>query len=248
MTTNRAMLCCSFLAVCLLTSAPCSADSADELRFEIAALAGLARHAALLEHPAYLAIVLENNDLNPILSSKLVIRDHGRELEARNAVFRFVSRNGATYTYEAGVSIGFAEAKSRLTLPVIIDLSSLSSGIATVLVKPPLASLLPAEWGDRIQVKVRMAANAASQKKVLDYLDRLAKAAAPDAGLEALFEAVLLDSYNRSGVAGARGQDVGDALPLSEQWMLLLTLAIWLIVVPSALVVYRLRWRRLSAV
>jgi hypothetical protein len=76
----------------------------------------------------------------------------------------------------------------------------------------------------------------------LDYLDRLSKApGAADPG--ALGEAILLDAYNRSGGPAARG-DVGDAVPLSEQWMLILTLAIWLILFPAALVVYRPRRRR----
>ncbi len=40
------------------------------------------------------------------------------------------------------------------------------------------------------------------------------------------------------------GRDVGDAVPLSDQRLLILTLIIWLIVVPVALLVHRLRRRR----
>jgi uncharacterized iron-regulated membrane protein len=39
-------------------------------------------------------------------------------------------------------------------------------------------------------------------------------------------------------------RDAGDALPLSDQWMLILTLVIWLVVVPALLLWYRRRARR----
>lgn len=172
----------------------------------------------------------------------MILKDSGREVEARNTVFRFVGREGSVYSYEAGLSLGVRDARSRLTFPVNVDASS--QGKVTVFVKPPLADMLPAELIDRIQVKMRMVANASAQKKVLDYLDQLAKGTPAGAAPGALYEAILLDAYNRSGGPAIAGRDVGDALPLSDEWMLLLTLAIWLIAVPEALVVYRLRGRR----
>ena len=39
------------------------------------------------------------------------------------------------------------------------------------------------------------------------------------------------------------GVDVGEALPLSEQWMLILTLLIWVVAVPAAYF-YSLRRQR----
>jgi len=229
------------LSACfLLPAAPCAADE-GELRFEIAALPGFQRHVRLLEHPGYIGVALENVDLHPTLSSKLVVRDRGREVEVKNLVIRFTGKNAASYGYEAGVSLGIG--KSSVTFPVIVDLSALASGKTIVVAKLPLATLLSDEKRERIQTKVRMLANAPAQQKVLDYLDQLAKTAGPTADPTAVHEAILLDAYNRSGGPTMRG-DVGDAVPLSEQWMLLLTLAIWFILFPIFLLVYRLRRRR----
>lgn len=225
----------------LVASLPGIAQGTGEMRYEISTAAGVERHLVFLEHPGYLAIALETNDLNPSLSSKLVVRDRGREVEARIAVFRYVGRQGSLYNYEAGLAIGLGGARSTLTFPVIVDLSSLAAGKAVVVVKPPLAALLPSDLNDRIQIKMRMVANAAAQKKIVDYLDRLAKDASQNSAPEALFERILLDAYNRAGRPGMTARDVGDAVPLSEQWMLILTLLIWAVAVPA---VYFLRLRR----
>lgn len=221
-----------------------SAAQGSEIRFEISTVPGLERHLALLEHPGYLAIALETNGLSPSLSSKLVVRDQGREMEARNAVLRYAGRQGSRYTYEVGLAVGIGNARPSVTFPVIVELSSAVPGKAVVLAKLPLAALLPSGVNDRIQMKMQMVANPAAQKKVVDYLDRLAKATPQAAGPTALFEAILVDAYNRSGSPGAAAGDVGEALPLSEQWMLILTLLIWAVAVPAAYIVH---WRRRRA-
>jgi hypothetical protein len=89
-----------------------------------------------------------------------------------------------------------------------------------------------------------MLANADAQQKILDYLDALAKGTDSDAEQATLREAILVDAYNRSAGLAMAGPDVGEAVPLSEQWMLILTLAIWLILFPAGLLIYRLRRRR----
>jgi hypothetical protein len=216
-----------------------AAEPESELRFEITTLPGFQRYVELLEYPGYIGVALENNDLHPTLSSKMVVRDRGREMEVNNVVIRFTGRNASFFAYDAGVSLGIDKASA--TVPVTVDLSGLASGKTLVVAKFPLATLIPDEMRERIQAKVRTLASAAAQQKVLDYLDRLAKTAGPDSAT--LAEAILLDAYNRSGDAMA-GRDVGDAVPLSEQWMLILTLAIWFIVFPIFLVTYRLRRRR----
>lgn len=220
---------------------PAVAQPANELRFEIPTLPGFQRHMHLLERPGYIGVLLENNDLHPTLSGKMLIRDRGREVEVKQAVMRFTGRTGPVYSYEAGVSLGIGRAS--ITFPVTIDVSALASGNAVVVAKLPLATLIPDEKRERIDTKARMLANGAAQQKILDYLDRLAKTAGPG-DPQALLDAILLDAYNRSGAPGMAGHDVGDAVPLSEQWMLLVTLAIWLIVVPAVLLIRRLRRRR----
>jgi len=57
-------------------------------------------------------------------------------------------------------------------------------------------------------------------------------------------QAILVDAYNRTAAPmPADVGDVGDALPLSDQWMLILTLVIWLFIVPGIVPWYRVRRR-----
>jgi hypothetical protein len=193
----------------------------------------LQRYVDLLAQPGYLAITLENNDLSPSLSSKIKVGENGGSAEIRNAVVRFTGRKGPLFSYEAAYLLGLGDTK--ISFPVYVDTSALSLGKVTVTLSPPLAQLIPKELIDRIQLKAQLIANTSAQQKVVNYLDGMSKHGD-------LIEAVLLDAYNRSGGPMARGaRDVGDAVPLSDQWLLILTLIIWLIVVPVVLLVYRLR-------
>jgi hypothetical protein len=217
-----------------------AARSADDLSFEVAVMPEFQRHAELFAHPGYAAIALESIGLSPSLSSKLVVKERGKSVGTRYGTLRFVGRKDALYSYEAAISAG--DTGAHLTVPVTVDASSLSAGKIMVTIRPPLASLIPSALTDRIQVKIRMVANATAQKTALGYLDSLAKAAGSEGGT--LFEALLLDSYNRSGGTGFANADVGEPLPLSEQWMLILTLLIWAVAVPT---VYVVHWRRRRA-
>jgi hypothetical protein len=229
------------LCVVLLSLAPFGAPAADELRFEIPTLPGFQRHAGLLEHPGYIGVLLENNDLPPTLSSKIVIGERGREAQAKSGIIRFTGKSGTTYNYEGGVSLGIG--KAAITVPATVDISQLAAGRIVVAAKLPLANLLSDDKRTRIEMKVRALANTAVQQRILDYLDAAAKRTGAEPS--ALFEAILLDSYNRSGGAAAAARaDIGDAVPISEQWMLLVTLAIWFILVPAGLLVYKWRRRR----
>ena len=223
---------------------PCIGSAADELIFEIPALSGFQRHIGLLEHPGYIGVLLENNGLSPTSSGKMVVRDRGREVQAKSGILRFAGRKGAVYNYEGGVSLGIG--KASITVPAVVDVSQIASGKVVVMAKLPLANLLSEDKRTRIDAKVRMLANMTVQQKLLDYLDATAKSAGSEPG--AMFEAILLDSYNRSGGPAAARADVGDAVPISEQMMLIVTLAIWLILFPAGLLIYKLRrWRRAAA-
>ena len=203
------------------------------------------RHVALFEYPGFGAVALESLGLSPSLSSKLVIKDGGKVVEIRYGRVRFVNRKDAVYTYEASVVSGLGDGIPALSFPVVLDASALASGKTVIFVKPPLAALIPGELNDRIQTKLRAIANAGAQKQLLDHLDALAKNAKASGGM--LSEAIMVDSYNRSGGPAAGGSaDIGETLPLSEQWMLILTVLIWIVAVPAAWL-YRLRSRRAKA-
>lgn len=224
-------------AAALAQPSLCMAQQQKEaIRFDIPVLPDLQRYGDLLAQPGYLAIVLETNGFSPSQSSKLKVSEQGRAAEIRGATFRFTGKNGAVYSYEASYSLGLGD--SKLSFPVTVDASEIASGKVRVALSPPLMSLIPDELTDRIRLKSQLIANLAAQKKMLAYLDALPKEGN-------LVEAILADAYNRGGGPMAEsGRDVGEAIPLSDQWLLILTLFIWLIVVPAYLFVQRRRHRR----
>jgi hypothetical protein len=222
-----------------------AAAQSSELKFELAAMPEFQKYAALLTKPGYAAVALETNDLSPSITGKLTVKEAGRAVETRNVIFRFVEQKGAVYTYEAGIVVSLGVAESRLTIPVVVDATSLGSGRVNVTVKPPLGALVPQEWKDRIKVKTSLVANPAAQRKVAEYLAGLSKTAGGNAAL--FDELILVDGYNR-GAGPLAGRDGSMAVPLSDQWLLLLTLAIWLVVIPVVLVVFRVRHRHDASV
>ena len=225
----RALLCALLLAGALASSA----RAADELRFEIVVLPELKRYESLFAAPGYAAIALESNGLSPSLSSKLAVRDGGKSVGMRYGSARFAGRKDALYQYEVAITPLADAGGPRITFPAMLDASGLGAGKLVVTLRPPLATLVPAEITERIQIKLRAVAGPGAQRSMLDYLDRLSKDAARD-GLS-LNEAILLDAYARgAGAAGTMHPDVGDALPVSEQWMLIATLLFWLVALPAA--------------
>jgi len=216
-----------------------SADAPDGMRFEVPVIPGVERYTGLLEQPAYLAVALENVGLSPSMSSKLKIGEQGRLAEIRNAFVRFTGHRGTVYAFDAGIALGLGDTK--IDFPVTVDLAELPNGKAVITLRPPLAKLVPTELSDRIRIKLQLVANAGAQKKLLDHLDQLSGAATSSGATVALPEAILADAYNRSGGPGGPGADRGDAVPLSEQWMLIATLVIWLVVLPVVLLYQRRR-------
>lgn len=222
------------------------AHAADEIRIEIPVMPALERYVDLLAFPGFFGVALENNGLSPSMSSKLQIRERGRTLEIRNATLRYDSKKAAIYTYEAAITLNLGVSESKLAFPVTVDLARVSSGKIVVTARPPLASLLPAELTDRIRIKASLIANATTQQKMIEYLDGFSKTdSAGLEGISALIELIMIDAYNKGGGPVVKGdRDAGEAVPLSDQWMLLLTLVIWLLIVPAFLLFRRIRGRR----
>lgn len=213
----------------------CSAAMAEDIRIELKALPELQRYVQLLDRPGYIAIALENSGFAATRSSKMKVDQQGRSAETGKAKVTFTGRTGDVFSYEAAYLLGLGD--SKLSFPVLVDTSALRLGTVTVTLSVPLAQLMTKDLVDRVQLKAELISNASVQRKVLDYLDAMSRH-------DDLVKAILVDAYNRGGGAATAASDVGDALPLSDQWMLLLTLVIWLILLPIALLVYRLRRRR----
>jgi len=222
---------CGFALCAMLAPSQAAQREGDAIVFRVPALADAARHLKLLEYPAYLALALENNGFSPSHSSRLTIRDR-REFEIRNASVRFVDSKGDKFRYEAALKLPMGGSGTSLRVPVEVDVSSLASGTIVLRVYAPMSSLLPADLLDRIEFKARSLANEAAQRQVLRYLDEIGARHKAGPGTDAVLEAILLEAYNRGAPAAPGGRDTGDAEPLREQYALLATLAIWLLLVP----------------
>lgn len=210
-------------------------NEGEGIRMELPVLPALARYVDMLERPAYLALALEINGLNPSLSSRMMIED-SRGLRVRNAVLHYKGKQGSTYNYEAGATLNLGVGETTFSFPVIVDVGGLGEGKVVVRAVPPLSKFFPQELRERIQIKAQLLANAATQQKVVEYLDGISKQA-PGSQMD-LFEKILIDAYNASGTSPAGGLrgDRGDAEPVSDQILLLITLVIWLVIVPLAIV------------
>jgi hypothetical protein len=216
---------------------PAAAIAADAVEFDLRAIPALQRYVDLLEHPGYIGVVLQNAGLSTG-QSKLKLGPEGRTAEVRNAQVRYLNKNGTVYNYEAGYLTGVGDTK--ITFPVAVDVAPLAAGKIKVKVNLPLSSLLPGDIRERIKLKAQVLGDTGAQQKVLKYLQGVSAESN-------LAEAILLDAYNRSGGPAVPGRDAGDAVPLSDQSMLILTLLIWFVVVPVVLVIRRVRQRRANA-
>lgn len=226
---------------CLLPGA-LSAQSKEGLKFEIQVLPEAMRYADLLAAPGVAALVLQNNGLNPSLSSRLLVPNR-ESFKVRTGELRFVGKKASVYGYEARLTLALGViGESTLAVPVEADIARVPQGVLVLRVHAPFARLVPAEVVERIEFKIRSTADLQSQRKLLDYLDRLVtEHKAEDGGRERLFEAIALDAYNRSGEVIQISRASGD--PLSEQVILLGVLGLWLIGFPVFLLFARRKRR-----
>jgi len=237
----RAMLCIAFAVLTSLSGGLGAQETGTPLRFTVRVLPAAAAYLDLLEMPSYLALALENIGLSPSLSSRLEIVDR-RSFRIRAGVLTFVKRKDSLFAYEAGVNLSLGVGEAKFTVPVEVDVSGLERGNVVVRVFPPLAKMLPQDLVDRIEFKVRTLANLQAQRKLLAYLDRLTKVQESlGRGRDGLIEAILLDAYARNPQAIAAGGDRGRAETLSDQAILIITLAIWIIGFPVFLFFVRTR-------
>jgi hypothetical protein len=230
------------VAALLLAIPSFSQQSANAVRFNIPVVPEAAKHLEILTVPGYLALALENNGFHPSVSSRLIVKDR-ESFQIRVGFVRYKGRKGDLYSYDTGVNLSLGVTDTEITVPVEVDTSSVSTGTLSVRAYPPLASFLPNEFLERVQLKISLLANLSSQRTMLAYFDRLAKEQqAKGRGFEGMLEAIALEAYNNSSGPGAGPRrDRGAAEPLSDQIILLATLAIWLIGFPIFLLFVRRR-------
>ena len=234
---------CGFLVAVISFCAPASfAADGDKsaLTFKLPVLPELQRHFYLLENPAYLALVLENNGMGLSLSSKPVL--NGRTgFSIRNLTVQFSGKSDSVYRYTASLRLSVAGVETEIKVPAEVDVSSLGSGSVVVKAYPPMAGIIPPMLLERVDFKLKLIADLSRQREILRYLENLPQRLPAAGPLDARLEAILTEAYNRSTVVIVPARDSGGATPLSEQIALILTIAIWLIAMPLFMF---LRYRR----
>ena len=200
-----------------------------------------AKYIDLLAAPSYVLIALDNIKASPLSGGRVTIQDAAsfgyRIIEAR-----FAGSRGTVYRYEGKLEWNLAVTTAALSAAMELDIASLAEGRVSVRVLFPLAGILPSELTERIRGKLAMMGDAGRQDRLLAYLSDLSKRAETARPPKpSLFELILVDAHNQSMALGDTVREPGDAEPLSDQAMLLATLAIWLVAVP-AVVVLRRRW------
>lgn len=236
----------------LLTGVWCSSaigQDRDALKFDVPMLPDAARYIDLLAAPAIAALMLENNDLYPSLSSRLVVKDR-ESLSIRAGFVRYTGRKAGVFSYEAGFNVSLGLGESNLTFPVEIDVSSIANGKLELRLYPPLAKLVPEEILQKMEFKIRSLADLRSQRRLIDYLDQLSKEqqAKGGRGLDGILEAIVLEAYNRADKALPVFVAPATAMSnsLIDGAILLGVLAIWLIGFP-VFVIFARRARKPSA-
>lgn len=222
---------------------PAVEAQSDAVSFELDVLPGAKRYVELAAYPSYLAVALKNNGISPSHAGSLIIND-GRSLRVKNAELTFVRQDKGVFHYKTTVEWSVGIAQSKFEVPLEADFSKVSDGKVLVRAFPPLAQLFPGGLTDRLRLKIQTLAAPAAQMRMLEYLDGLPGSKDGRLDTTRMFERIMLDAYNLAAVApglsGAR--EPGDAEPLTDQWMLLATLALWLFVVPGFFVA-RAAWR-----
>jgi hypothetical protein len=213
------------------------------LRFEIPVLPQVERHLDLLTTPGFAALALENNGLYASVSSRLVIRSR-EHFQVQSASVRYAGRKGPVYLYTAGATLLLGLGESTFTFDAELDTTDVAKGKVIIRLYSPLARALPRDLVDRIQFKIRSLANLQSQRKLLDYLDRLAleNPGKP----ERVLEAIALEAYNNRAGSLRRGQgnETWEGSAFSDSIVLLLLATLWLVGYPIFLLFFRRRERR----
>lgn len=245
--TVRAM---SRFAVALflaLVASPVAVAQRDAVSFELEVLPAAKRCVELAAYPSYLAVALKNNGFSPSDSGLLILKD-GRSLRFKNAELTFIKQHKGVFHYKTTIEWSYAIGQYKVDVPVQADFSKMGDGKVLVSAFPPLGQLLPEGLTDRLRLKVQSLAAPAAQKRMLEYLDGLPGSKDSRMDTARMFERIMFDSHNLAvvapGLSGAR--EPGDAEPLADQWMLLTTLAFWLVIVPGFFVA-RAAWKMRKA-
>lgn len=218
---------------------PANAQNAARIEAAIPVRPAFAEYTDLLAAPSYMLVALDNARASPLSGGRVVIQDVA-SFRYRIIEGRFTGRQGSVYRYEGKLEWNLAVTTAALTAAVEIDTTRLVDGTVSLRASFPLASLLPAELSERIQTKLALIGDLKRQDQLLAYLAGVRKRMdAAAAAKPTMGELILIDAHNQSMALGSSVREPGDAELLSDQVLLIITLLIWLVAVPAAIVMRR---------
>lgn len=243
-----------FFTACLVVFSfmlPALAESSktDAIQIEIPVAHGVEKYLDFLEYPSYMMVALGNNGVKLSNSFRTVLVDE-RTIQLQSAILRFTGKKGEKYFYKVSLEWDIPLKHLKFEVPVEVDTASILNGNIKVSVFIPLAGIFPDALIERIQTIVRNLSRLEIQNHMIGYFDGLVKNTDANDKLNQIFKKVMLQSYGSSVQVATvcPPHEPGDAEALSDQVYLLVTLAIWLILVPLGAVMFVfLRKRRLNS-
>jgi hypothetical protein len=222
-----------------VSASPANAQNPPRIAADIPVRQAFAKYTDLLAAPSYVLVALDNIEASPLAGGRVTILDPA-SFRYRIIEARYAGRKDAVYRYEGRIEWNLAVTTAALSGVMELDTAQLAEGRVGLKVSFPLAGLLPDELVERIRAKLALIGEPKRQDQLLAYLAALQKRidAAP-APRPTLYELILVDAHNRSMAVGSSVRENGDAEPLSDKALFIVTILIWLVAVPAALILRR---------
>ena len=220
-----------------------SAFAANEpLKFEIPVSSALTEYVdTLLVSPAYAALALQNAGLPIALSTPVKLLNR-QSFQVGPGKVSYQKKKDKVYFYTASMVLPLGK---ELSFPVEIDISNIDNGQLKIRAYTGLSALIPQDILVRVESKLKMLANANSQKQLIAYLAERSggKLNNPDAQSR-FFDAIMFDAYNNLGRLNASDgspylREAGSAESLSDQVSLIFAIIIWVLGFPICLFIIR---------
>lgn len=224
-----------FVIVTLSVSADDARHSSDAINFEIPVVSGVEKYTEFLSFPAYLVVALQNNGINASNLGRAVLED-SVTVKMNLLQLKYINKLDSVYSYEAELKWQSAVKEFVFRIPIHVDASELADGLITARFFIPFAAHFPKELVARLRNRIAFFSDSKFQQKLIDYLDEVSTKVDPGLGFAGLREALMLQSFSTRPIMTTAEncalEEPGDAVPLGEQVALIVTIVIWLVMLP----------------
>jgi hypothetical protein len=207
----------------------------EPLKFEIPVSSSLTAYVdTLLVSPAYAVLALQNAGLPLALATPIKLLNR-QSFQVGPGKVSYQKKKDKVYLYTVSMVLPLGK---ELSFPVEIDISDIDNGQLKIRAYTGLSELIPQDILMRVESKMKLLANANSQKQLIAYLADRSGGKLDDADARSrFFDAIMFDTYNNSGRLNVR--EAGSAESLSDQMALIFAVLIWLVGFPIYLFVIR---------